>query len=109
MSISGANIIGGAPSALGGETFSAYDPRAGRTLDPPFLEATAEEIERALDLADSAVRHLAAIDAEAIQTVLTAIREEIHGLGDALIERAAQGNLASRSGASAASKKGRSR
>ena len=90
MSIHGKNIVGGAVSSLGDKTFSAYDPRAGRELDPPFFESTIDQMERALELADDAARQLAETDHVRLEEFLNAIRTEISALGDQLVERAAQ-------------------
>ncbi len=89
MEIHGKNIIGSSLSSKGNKTFSAYDPRAGREMEARFFEATSEELEKALDLADSAARPFGHVDPNQIANFLTAIREEIGAIGDELIDRAA--------------------
>ena len=90
MEIHGKNIIGSSLSAIGDKTFSAYDPRAGSEIEPRFFEATTKEVEKALDLADSAAAQLRLRNPDQIADFLTAIREEVRGIGDDLIGRAVQ-------------------
>ncbi len=59
-------------------------------MEPSFREATEEEVNRALELADRAAVELRGFEAERIVDFLQAVREEISGIGDALIERADQ-------------------
>ncbi len=88
MEIHGKNLIGPDLAASGEKTFQAYNPRRGRSIDPAFYEASAAEVKRAMDLAGRASALLAALEPEAIASFLLAMREEILGLGDQLIERA---------------------
>ena len=90
MDIQGKHIIGEATSSLGDTTFFAYDPRAERALKPAFFEATPEEVDRALDLAEVAAQRLGGLRADRLQEFLTVVRKEISAVGDELIERAAQ-------------------
>ncbi|HEY3935853.1 MAG TPA: aldehyde dehydrogenase (NADP(+)) [Bryobacteraceae bacterium] len=71
-------------------TYRAFNPREGTTIEPAFREAEAADVDRALELADTAAVPLRAADAEHIGGFLTTIREEILALGEELIERAAQ-------------------
>ncbi len=88
MAFHGKNFIGAQLSALGPKAFCGFDPRAGRPLETPFYPATAEEIDRALELAAEAFPILRAQSAEAIARFLEAIAAEIEGLGDELIAQA---------------------
>jgi 2,5-dioxopentanoate dehydrogenase len=90
MELHGKNQIGAALSARGAKTFSAFDPRQGKTLDPVFSEATGEEVDQALSLAAEAFPAFRASSAETLTGLLEATAEEIVALGDALIERAAE-------------------
>src|SRR5437764_12049934 len=90
MEIHGKNIIGSSLSAIGDKTFSAYDPRAGSEIEPRFFEATPAEVEKALDLADSAAARLRQLTPDQTVDFLIAIREEVRGIGDDLIATAAQ-------------------
>ncbi len=86
----GKNIIGSELSNSGKSTFSAYDPRAGEAIQPSFYEATADEVDRAVELAELAVPEIRKLDANQVADFLMAVREEIGGIGDALLERAAR-------------------
>src|SRR5690348_9922523 len=90
MEIHGKNIIGSSLSAVGEKTFSAYDPRAGSEIEQRFVEATTAEVEKALDLADSAARRLRQLTSDQVVDFLTAIREEVRAIGDELITTAGQ-------------------
>src|SRR5437588_11463400 len=90
MQIHGTNFVGSSTSSRGNKTFKAFDPHAGREIEPPFFEATAHELDEALDEAESAAGKLSDISANQIVRFLGAIRDEVGAIGDALIERAAQ-------------------
>ena len=90
MEIHGKNIIGFELSGSGEKTFSAFNPRAGEAIPPAFFEAQESEVNRALDLAATAAPQLRKLSAEQIADFLTQVREEIAGIGDSLIERAAE-------------------
>ena len=90
MELHGKNFIGAETANSGTGTFSAYDPRAGEAIQPSFYEATDDEINRAVDLAERAVPELRKLDANRTADFLMTVREEISGIGDALLERAAQ-------------------
>ena len=89
MELHGKNLIGAALSSRGSRSFLAYDPREGRTLDPAFFEATAEEIDESLKLAIDAFAVFRASSAETVSGLLELIAEGILALGDSLVERAA--------------------
>jgi NADP-dependent aldehyde dehydrogenase len=59
------------------------------TAELQYRDATAEEIDRAVTLAEECVEVLAALPAERIGALLDAIAFEIEGLGDELLELAA--------------------
>jgi 2,5-dioxopentanoate dehydrogenase len=90
MHLHGKNLIGGEPVAAGEKTFGGFDPRMGVFLEPSFYEATPEEVNRALELANEAAAQLRRSTSDEIAELLLAIREEITAIGDALIDRAAQ-------------------
>lgn len=89
MDLDGKNLIGGHVSAMGTDTYVGYDPRHGRELGPPFFEATREEIDTALQLADQAFYKFRTLSPEDNATFLKAILEGLNSLKDDLIERAA--------------------
>lgn len=90
MEMHGKNIIGSSLSAMGDKTFSAYDPRAGSETEQRFVEATTAEVDKALDLADSAAARLCHLTSDQVVNFLTAIQEEIRAIGDDLIATAAR-------------------
>ncbi len=90
MHLHGKNLIGFGHSAENTKTFNGYNPREGRNMETTFHEATPEEVERALALAEQGGHEIRALEAEQIADFLMAIREELLGVGDSLIEIADQ-------------------
>lgn len=88
MAFHGKNFIGATLSAEGERSIYGYDPQNGKRLDDAFYEATAGEIDRALDLAASAFDRLRHMPADRIATLLDAIASEIEALGDTLVDQA---------------------
>ncbi|HXE11621.1 MAG TPA: aldehyde dehydrogenase (NADP(+)) [Bryobacteraceae bacterium] len=88
MKLLGKNIIGGNTSALGQKTFFGFDPKRGKQLETPFYEATQEEVNLALGLAEHAFPVFRRASAEQVAGFLEAVAVEIDALGDALIEQA---------------------
>ncbi len=86
MPLTGKNIIGNSLSADGEQTFQAINPATGETLETAFCNATAEETERALGLAEAAFQSRPR-DAAQTAALLAGIADEIEALGDELIER----------------------
>src|SRR5436190_12955097 len=87
MELLGKNLIGGWGSSTGSTTFSGIDPVTSEPLSPAYYEATADEANYALELAQKAFEPLRAMPAENIAVFLEAIAEEIVTLGDELIKR----------------------
>ena len=54
MEISGKNIIGCSLSGNGQNTYSAYNPLTGVRIAPDFFDASVEEVNLALELAELA-------------------------------------------------------
>ena len=88
MEIVKGSLIGGEVSSLGTASFHATNPATGERLAPDFVEATAEEVDRALTLARNAFEQNARPAAEQIAGLLEGIAQEIVALGDPLLERA---------------------
>ena len=88
MDLLGKNLIGGDVSAKGTATFSGINPASSEALPPNYFEASDEEVDAALKLADAAFRQMRAIEPEKVAVFLEAIGEEIIALGDELIQRA---------------------
>ena len=88
MQLHGRNFIGGGLSSEGRETFRGVNPANCTDLDPPFHEATAGEIDRAVRLAGEAFEDFRRRPARDRARLLDAIAAQIEAIGDALIERA---------------------
>ena len=84
----GSNLIAGQESSLGTAKFRSTAPASGDALEPAYAEATPQEIERAVALADSCVEYLATVPAAQIASLLDRIASEIEALGDDLINLA---------------------
>lgn len=88
MTFHGKNFVGAQLSAEGGKTFFGVDPRTGKQLNTAFHQASAPEIDRALELAGAAFTTLRQCSADQIGGLLDAIASEIEALGDDLIAQA---------------------
>jgi NADP-dependent aldehyde dehydrogenase len=88
MTVSGQQILGAGQSALGTHTFHAVDPGTGGVVEPPIHEATVEEVDRAARLAQRDSDAVGRTSHADRARFLDAIAEEIHELGDTLIDRA---------------------
>ena len=90
MALNGKNLIAGQLSSLGSKQIFAFDPKKGVPLPTPYIEATDEEIDRAVMTAEQAFAVLRESSAETIAGLLEGIASEIEALGDELIEMASQ-------------------
>src|SRR5258707_801082 len=88
MDLHGKSIIGGTISARGTATFSAHNPTNRESLAPLFHEATADEIEQSLDLAERDFEIYRREPPERVAEFLDRIGEEIIRMGDELLHRA---------------------
>ena len=77
-------------SSLGTVKLRSTVPASGELLEPAFAEATPQEIDRAVELADSCVESLASVPAAQIAGLLDKIAAEIEALGEELIDRASR-------------------
>lgn len=87
MDLHGKNLIGRGESGEGGYTFKAYNPSAGMEMDPPFYEATPEEVARTMALAEAAFEDYRSRPAGERADFLDRAADEIEALGEALTER----------------------
>ncbi len=90
MEISGAQFIGRINVCGGEEKFYAFDAATGEQLPIAFSEATNEEVDQAVRLAEKAFATYATISPGEKAAFLDRIAEEIENLGDTLIERCMQ-------------------
>ena len=49
MTLHGTSIVGTEIVPAAQKTFTAFNPKAGQTLQPPFHEATEAQVDQALD------------------------------------------------------------
>jgi NADP-dependent aldehyde dehydrogenase len=87
MNITGKHFIGGERSAAGTETFSITNPSTNAELTPRFAEATVEEVNRCLYLADKTFGELQQVDSIAIASLLDEIATGLEHTGEPLLAR----------------------
>jgi NADP-dependent aldehyde dehydrogenase len=90
MTLTGHNYLGVRTGASGSKTFRAIDPARNADIDPPFHEATADEIDAAVKVAETAFIAYSARPSKDRAAFLTAIAGEIEAAGDALIQKAVE-------------------
>ncbi len=88
MQATGFSLIDSAPQDGTGVRFRAIDPSTGSALEPEFVSASTQEVERAAELAAAAAPHLAAVSPRERATFLRTIADELTADGAAIIERA---------------------
>ena len=88
MELLGAQYIGKTSSTAGDQTFNGIDPRTGDILEPSFYEATEDEVNQAVELAEKAFQTYPKLPSSHRADFLEAIAEEIGALGHALMQRA---------------------
>ncbi len=86
--LSGKNIIGGSLSGEGMVVFHGENPSNGSTLEPGFHEASAQEVQRAVENAASSFDVYRIKSGEERAAFLEAIADEIMSSGDDLVARA---------------------
>lgn len=90
MKFTGENFIGRRRSAENKTIFQAVNPATNEILEPLFHEATAKEVNEAVEMADSAFRVYSKKSGKEKAEFLEAIGDEIMALGDDLIQRCMQ-------------------
>lgn len=90
MQLTGQNYIGARTSGQGTRTFRGVNPATNAELDPPYHDATFEEIDAAMKLAESAFVAYRRKSANDRAAFLNAIAAELEALGDELIAKAVQ-------------------
>jgi len=88
MNLHGSSFIGDRLAPGAGEAFHAVNPQNNTQLPPAFHTATAEEIDRAMKLADEAFMTYRQMSGERRAVFLERIADEIMAMGDTLIARA---------------------
>ncbi len=87
MAFHGQHILGFSHSRRGDHTFSGVNPATGETLAPEFVDATPDEIDRAVDLARAAHPAFEAAGRERRAVFLERVADEVEALGDELVQR----------------------
>ncbi len=88
--LAGVSLIAGRAGAHHEESFHAYRPVDGHTMEPPFFSASAAEVDDAIKKAAKAAPALAASSGADRAALLRAIADGLDAAADALIERAHQ-------------------
>lgn len=88
MVLNGRQIIAGQSVTRGSKTFLGRNPATGEPTTPPLFEATMDEVDQALRVADDAFEEYRAVGGERIAAFLEAVAAEWMALGDALLEQA---------------------
>lgn len=86
--LSGNNLIGRRDSSQGNAAFHAVNPVTAEELEPVYREATAKEVDEAVQLAAQAFAVYRKSSARDRAAFMDAIAIELESLGDALPERA---------------------
>lgn len=84
--MTGKNYIGSSLSAMGRTTYKTFNPQLNLENPTTFTEATAEEINEAVQLASSAYKVFGTMSGAKKALFLNTIADEILALGDTLIE-----------------------
>ncbi|WP_298516549.1 aldehyde dehydrogenase (NADP(+)) [uncultured Kordia sp.] len=84
--ITGKNYIGNSLSGKGTITYKTYNPKSNSENETTFTEATAEEIEEAVNLASEAFKEFQTISGPKKAAFLNAIADEILALDDELVQ-----------------------
>jgi len=87
MNLSGQNFIGSEKSVKGSSSFNAINPSTGQELETAFTEATADEVNLAVQKAEGAFKIYRNKSGAEKAAFLEAIADEILALGNDLIER----------------------
>ena len=88
MDLVGGNLIGGISSTESDVRFRGVNPRANSEIEPEYHEATAAEVDRAVQLAAQVFRSYGRTSPAQRAAFLRAIADELIALGPTLIERA---------------------
>src|SRR6478609_8669574 len=90
MKPDGGSLIGFGSSGAGGASFKAFDPARNVALEPSFLSATAEDVDRAVALAAAAAPVLARLSGAGRAKFMRAIAANLEAKSDDLVARAMQ-------------------
>jgi len=86
--LSGRSLIGFQEGASTGQPLYAHDPTTGQKLDPPFISASPEEVERAVRLSAEAFNTYRRVPGSGRAALLRKIADKIESIAPDIIERA---------------------
>ncbi len=90
MKPDGGSLVGFGSSGAGGASFKAFDPAKNTALEPSFLSATVEDVNRAAELAAAAAPVLARLSGAGRAKFMRAIAANLEAKADDLVARAMQ-------------------
>jgi NADP-dependent aldehyde dehydrogenase len=88
VELTGVSIVGGHSSAAREDSFHAYQPADGRTIDPVYFSASDSEVNQAAELAAGAAPALAASSGSDRAALLRAMADGLDAAAGALVDRA---------------------
>lgn len=88
LKLTGKSILGFGDGSRTSQTFWARNPKTGAALDPPYFSASAEEVDRAVNLAHEAFSGYSRISAKQRGKLLRQIATNIEAVATEVIERA---------------------
>ena len=88
MELTGSQFIGKKQSRLGTKKFTAINPVDGKELPGIYADATTDEVDAAVVLAEEAFEKYQQLSNDKIAAFLDAIADEILQLGETLVQRA---------------------
>lgn len=88
MKPDGGSLVGFGSSGTGGVTFKAFDPARNAPLEPSFLSATSDDVDRAAELAAAAAPVLARLSGAGRAKFMQAIAANLEAKVDDLVARA---------------------
>ena len=87
MEPQGKNLVGLSEAGAGDKSFKSYNPTLGAEIEPEFVGASSEEVDRAMQLAGEAFPVFRRKSGEERAVFLEKIADEIEAIGDPLLER----------------------
>lgn len=90
MKPDGGSLIGFGSSGPGGATFKAFDPAKNAPIEPTFLSAGPEDVERAVQLADAAAPVWAKLSGAVRHQFLVSVADKLEAKSAELVARAMQ-------------------
>ena len=88
MNILGKSLIGASDSTSSDDSFRAWNPANGQTLEPAFYSVTKPDVDRAAQLAADAFRISSVLKPAQKAALLNGIASHIEAITDAIVERA---------------------